>query len=221
MGLVITALAVGATYSCVGCNTAKTVVVEEKGSGGPEKTARVIAEAVSRSVQVFCTGLEKKSRGSGVIIKSAGTEALVASAEHVMSKDCMLTIVDTDGGVYLLYDLESNKENDLATAKFFTTKNYSELQIKTPTLGEPVFTVGWPLDKLKRKAWLTVTRGVVAAEYDWRYRITAPIWYGSSGGPVFNTRGELICIVSSMALYSDGTYYCAKASLIKDVGNGG
>lgn len=67
------------------------------------------------------------------------------------------------------------------------------------------------------KLTLSVTEGVIASVVRKRgqpwYRISASIYYGSSGGPIFDEDGALVCVASHMRqLYRipiQDNFYCA------------
>jgi S1-C subfamily serine protease len=73
---------------------------------------------------------------------------------------------------------------------------------RTGLLGEHIFVVGYPVQLGNGEQELTVTDGLVAGpvDSDGQARITAPVYFGNSGGGVWSDRGELVGI--AVAIYA-------------------
>jgi S1-C subfamily serine protease len=71
--------------------------------------------------------------------------------------------------------------------------------LRAPVLGEHLYTVGYPGQVVTGKQELTVTDGVFAGPGDGEghYRITAPIWFGNSGGGAWGEDGCLLGLTVS------------------------
>lgn len=69
-------------------------------------------------------------------------------------------------------------------------------------LGEHVYVVGYPVQLGNSEQELTITDGLVAGptDSDGQARITAPVYFGNSGGGVWSDAGELVGI--SVAIYA-------------------
>lgn len=72
----------------------------------------------------------------------------------------------------------------------------------SPNIGDTVWVIGTPLST---KA--TVTKGIIS-NFIWEksskrltYRFTAPVFFGNSGGGVFNEKGELIGVSDSITYF--------------------
>ena len=83
------------------------------------------------------------------------------------------------------------------------------LPMRNGSFGEHVYAVGYPVQLGNLKSELTITDGIVAGpvEHDGQWRITAPIYFGNSGGGVWSEKGELVGIsVSIYAADVEGSY---------------
>jgi S1-C subfamily serine protease len=81
--------------------------------------------------------------------------------------------------------------------------------MRAPRLGEHLYAVGYPVQLVSDTQELTVTDGVFAGprDSDGQYRITAPIYYGNSGGGVWGNDGCLLGLSVSGILQMPGMNY--------------
>jgi S1-C subfamily serine protease len=186
-------------------------------------------QMVSRTVKIeeWCIKpgeFRNTSYGSGVVIG----DGVIATAAHVVDNDACFYFV----GDHIVDKVVRHKDYDAAVI-------YLELDDTMPSaytvlvdahLGQNVVVVGHPNDKMAgRKANLTVTRGNVAAFYTnhkGRFRFTAPVLPGSSGGPIFDESGYLVGITtrywyhtssSGNKIPTDGHYYGVYSKHINDL----
>lgn len=124
----------------------------------------------------------------------------VLTAKHCMEK----RVVGDLYGAYKVAYIDA--DHDFAV---LTGDPYSELvTLADAAIGDHVYVVGWPISVDDGKQYLTVTDGVRAGpsvrDED---RITAPAYYGNSGGGVWNDRGELVGVTVEIrptsATYND------------------
>lgn len=95
--------------------------------------------------------------------------------------------------------------------------------VKTTTseVGEEVFVLGYPLtatmgDEIK------LTTGVVSSKSGFQgdvseYQISAPIQPGNSGGPLFDSKGNVIGIVSAKHVGAENVGYAIKTSYLRNL----
>jgi S1-C subfamily serine protease len=94
------------------------------------------------------------------------------------------------------------------------------IAIRQSRVGEHIYVVGFPVQLSTGKQALTVTDGVVAGPIngDGEVRITAPVYFGNSGGGVWGDDGALIGIAVNIYAYSGtGSYpmpYAAQAFMV-------
>lgn len=133
--------------------------------------------------------------GSGFIIDEDG---FVVTNHHVVSEASSIKVVLKDGKEYDAKLVGGDKLTDLALLKIDAEKDLPYVTFSKDgktKVGDWVVTVGNPFGLGN-----TVTAGIVSAHhrqigqgpYDDFIQIDAPINKGNSGGPAFNTKGEVI-----------------------------
>ncbi|MBO7563096.1 MAG: trypsin-like peptidase domain-containing protein [Bacteroidales bacterium] len=125
---------------------------------------------------------------------------------------------------YVATVVATDKVNDLAILKVKGV-NIANIpySIKTTTseVGEDVFVLGYPListmgDEIK------LTTGVLSSKSGFQgdvslYQISAPVQPGNSGGPLFDSKGNLIGIVSAKHRDAENVGYAIKASYLRNL----
>jgi serine protease Do len=144
-------------------------------------------------IQTYDSNGNELGQGSGFVISKEGE---VVTCYHVMRGYSTATVTTSDEMKFEVRNVIAlNKSDDLARISLSATDyNFTNLSLNTTTLdvGQEVIAIGGPLGLEK-----TVSQGIVSAIRNNTVQMTAPISPGSSGGPVFNMRGEVIGIVSS------------------------
>ena len=148
-------------------------------------------------VTIFAFGKEKDSLGSGFVVSKDG---VVVTNYHV-AKSCIAEkatcVVKMESGAFFPVDavVAVDEENDLALIKVMG-KGLPIVRLaqqQSGKLGESVVVIGSP-----KGLETTVSDGIVSAiRGDGEVlQITAPISPGSSGSPVFNSKGEVIGVAT-------------------------
>ena len=171
----------------------------------PTLTTREIAEiALGSTVHLLINGLingESKSwTGSGFVVH----DGQIATNHHVI--DSMLVgnarLVGEEEMYPVETTLDTDKEHDLAVIKVggIDAPALSLGDSDTVRIGDKVYVAGNPhgLEGSFSDGIISAIRG----DSDKFFQMTAPISKGSSGGPVFNERGEVIGV--SFATLHDG-----------------
>lgn len=120
-----------------------------------------------------------------------------------------------------------DKFNDLALLKIndthFTGFGKIPYSVKTTTseVGEDVFVLGYPLtatmgDEIKYSS------GVISSKTGFQgdvslYQISAPIQPGNSGGPLFDSKGNLIGVINAKHTGAENVGYAIKASYLRNL----
>jgi tetratricopeptide (TPR) repeat protein len=162
--------------------------------------ATKIYQSCSQSVLLLIVKAEngeKVGQATGFVIDGG----IIVTNEHVIRKGKVFV----ESGVALVPTSikTSDAFNDLALLEPGIELAVNPLSISktAPSPGNPVFTISNPAGLEK-----SISTGVVSniREFDgrWLIQITAPISYGSSGGPVLNERGEVVGI--AVAILSEG-----------------
>ncbi len=177
-----------------------------------------IADAVEKvynSVVIVST-YDKKDLyafGSGFIYKSEGDKFYVVTNHHVIADGDNYRITYSDGDEAEATLLGSDQYADIAILEVKAKDNIDAVTIgKTETLrvGDTTFTVGAPLDNVY--SW-TVTRGIISGKErqvpvslsnnssnDFIINVLqtdAAVNSGNSGGPLCNSNGEVIGVISA------------------------
>ncbi|MCS6959228.1 MAG: serine protease [Pseudanabaenaceae cyanobacterium SKYGB_i_bin29] len=156
--------------------------------------------------------------GSGVLIGKQGDYYYVLTNAHVVSaRGTDYGVRTADGVVHFVDDLDTNDNilplgkigqnvvegTDLAIVRFQAPgKNYPIVTVNPQKIQfEPVFVSGWPDPGPQFPSrTFRLTSGMLstilskAEDGDYNMQYSAPTRRGMSGGPVFNSRGELIAI---------------------------
>lgn len=114
----------------------------------------------------------------------------------------------------------TDKFNDIAILKIndsrfagFGKIPYS-IKASTSEVGEDVYVLGYPLTATMGEE-IKYTTGVISSKTGYQgnvslYQISAPIQPGNSGGPLFDTKGNIIGIVNSKHTGAEGVGYAIK-----------
>ncbi len=146
-----------------------------------------------------------RSQGSGFFITEDG---YMVTNHHVIDGAEEISVVLNDGRELDAEVVGSDKRTDLALLKVDGDDFiYVALADEKPNVGEWVVAVGNPFG-----LGGTVTAGIVSANgrnigsgpYDDYIQIDAPVNRGNSGGPTFNTRGEVVGVNTAIFSPSGG-----------------
>ncbi len=140
--------------------------------------------------------------GSGFFISADG---YAVTNNHVVDHANSVQITTDDGKTYTAKVIGTDAKTDLALIKVEGKSDfaYVDFETETPRIGDWVVAVGNPYG-----LGGTVTAGIISAEgrdigagpYDDYIQIDAPINKGNSGGPTFDTKGNVIGV--NTAIYS-------------------
>lgn len=172
----------------------KTPIVVE----GTKNLATLFKQQKEAVFLVYTSDNESTSQGSGFFITADG---IAVSNYHVFKGTFMNTtrIYTDDGSNYKVSKvLEKNEDKDYIIFKVEKENNNQKFQAvkiakALPEIGESVFAIGNP-EGLSQ----TISNGIVSGYRAGKQYIqtTTPITHGSSGGPLFNMKGEVIGITS-------------------------
>ena len=169
----------------------------------------------------------KLSSGTGFGISSNG---IIVTNYHVIdgAKSIKIRGVNSDfNKTYKAKVLVSDKNNDLALIQIddfgFTSLGSIPYTIKTGLagVGENIFVLGYPLratmgDEIK------LTNGIVSSRTGFQgditsYQISAPVQPGNSGGPLFDSQGNLIGIINAKHGGAENASYAVKTSYLTNL----
>ena len=161
-------------------------------------------------------------QGSGFFISADG---FAVTNNHVVDSATKVEVTTDDGKIYSAKVIGTDQRTDLALIKIEGGSNFpfAKLSDSKPRIGDWVLAVGNPFG-----LGGTVTAGIVSAmgrdigngPYDDFIQIDAPVNKGNSGGPAFNTAGDVVGV--NTAIYSPsggsvGIAFSIPASTVKNV----
>lgn len=150
---------------------------------------------------VSVVGKDKNVAGSGTIIYSKiNQQLIVLTAAHVVrafGKEEIFISTKFDNIKRLMKICKVSDEKDIALLcsvnKEVIPRPFVRISNKSPLIGDKVWVIGSPAGSNQ-----VLTNGIVSnfekISGKQLYRTNAEIYYGSSGGGMFNTDGELIGI---------------------------
>lgn len=134
--------------------------------------------------------------GSGFIIASDG---LILTNFHVIAHTKKATIrLSNDDAYDYVGVLDVDKRKDIALIKIKAV-NLPRLKLgrsSAAQIGDKVYALGNPLGVFQNTLSEGIISGIRQADGYRLFQLTTPISHGSSGGPVFNTDGEVVGIVN-------------------------
>jgi serine protease Do len=147
------------------------------------------------------------AQGSGFFISADG---YIVTNNHVVDHATDVTVTTTDGKTMPAKVIGTDPKSDLALLKVTEGGNYPFVNFasQSPRVGDWVIAVGNPFG-----LGGTVTAGIVSARgrdigsgpYDDFLQIDAPVNRGNSGGPTFNTEGEVVGVNTAIFSPSGGS----------------
>lgn len=184
---------------CTGCGAAQ---VDPLPDVAPE-----LHNAVERTyrVEIECENGDK-SGGSAVYL---GNRTALTAA-HVVEgvEGCDMWLTTHAGERYPGAALAIDHDIDVALLVTLDDRGFWPTSLRDGKLGEPVYNAGFPTHPGVRGETrrLNITSGILAADYGRRARVTAPCFFGNSGGGSWSADGELLGLTVSGHMTLDG--YC-------------
>jgi hypothetical protein len=179
------------------CGGAKASRVATTASHAPAAAALTVADIAARGLPAVVTIRTAQSLGTGFVVRSDGW---IATNLHVIvgGPHVKVTLRD-ERELDVVEVLAASPEYDLAlvrvAARGLQTVPLGDSDTMRP--GDPVVAIGNPLGLVD-----TVSDGLVSARRTINgfevLQVSAPIAPGSSGGPLFNARGEVIGIATAV-----------------------
>lgn len=166
-----------------------------------------VAEIAKRNTSAVVTITTDVAQGSGVIVSSSG---LIFTNLHVLRGATKASVKLSSGDSYddiRIIDVDEKKDLLLLKIKAVDLSAVTLGNSESVSIGDRVVMISNPrgLDR-------TVSEGVISAIRDQGgYRLfqtTAPASPGSSGGGLFNTRGELVAITSAKLTDGENLNFC-------------
>jgi len=162
-----------------------------------------------------------KGNGSGFLINASG---YLATNYHVIEGATEI-FTEIDGTDYKCKLIAIDKENDLAIIKVIDKNSfpvYSSINSNNTETGSEIFVLGFPYAISLLGNEIKLTDGKISSQTGFQgqsktYQISAPIQPGNSGGPLFNSEGDIIGIVSSKFTAGENVGYAIKSKYLLDL----
>jgi serine protease Do len=137
---------------------------------------------------------EGVSQGSAFVVDKSG---LSISNFHVFENASSAIAINELGDEFMISEIiEYDKEKDFIIFRLGNQNDIPFLQIsnQTPSIGEPCFAIGNPKGLTQ-----TLSTGIISGYRNGNEKLqtTTSITYGSSGGPLFNEKGQVIGVTTS------------------------
>jgi serine protease Do len=174
------------------------------------------AQIAARATPAVVTIRSQGSLGTGFLVRDNGW---IATNFHVIAGADELTVVLSDQTEHpVLEVLAADEDRDLAVIRIHTPRKLPRLSLgdsREVRPGDPVVAIGHPLGLED-----TVSNGLVSAVrvVDPRLtllQISAPIAPGSSGGPLFNERGEVIGVAAAVSTQGQNLNFGVPATYLE------
>ena len=162
------------------------------------------------------------AQGSGFFISADG---YIVTNNHVVDHATEVTITTSDGKTMPAKVIGTDPKTDIALLKVKGEGTYPfvDFASQSPRVGDWVIAVGNPFG-----LGGTVTAGIVSARgrdigsgpYDDFLQIDAPVNHGNSGGPTFNTDGEVVGVNTAIFSPSGGSVgigFAIASDVVKNV----
>ena len=185
-------------------------------------TAAMYANAAKKAIE---ESQPKEWTGTGFAL----TNNYIVTNNHVVDGAKSINVQGINGDFNHKYSAEvisTDKVNDLAIIKVKGVNiqsNSIPYAVKTGTseVGEEVFVLGYPLTSTMGEE-IKLTTGVVSSKTGFQgdvsiYQISAPIQPGNSGGPLFDSKGNIIGIVSAKHKGAENVGYAIKTTYLKNL----
>lgn len=164
------------------------------------------------------------SSGTGFAITADG---MIATNNHVIEGATKISVRGINGRFDITYNAKVviiDKNNDLALIKIedynFTSIGKIPYIIKSTVsnAGENIFVLGYPL-RASMGDEIKLTNGIISSKTGYQgdittYQISAPIQPGNSGGPLFDSQGNLTGIINAKLVGAENASYAVKVSYL-------
>jgi serine protease Do len=178
----------------------------------------IMADIAETKEQVVPKPNPGRYTGTGFLVSSNG---YVITSYHVVKGADSVYIENGVFGNLKTTVVYSDASNDVSILRI---ENHDVKLPKLPYsitageayLGEDVFTLGFPREEV------VFGEGSISALTGYRqnpnaYQVSVPVNPGNSGGPLFNSKGDIVGIISGIQTETSGAAFAIKSSVILDV----
>ncbi len=167
------------------------------------------------------------SSGTGFAISSNG---YIVTNQHVVEGASKISVRGIKGEFSHVYNAKvivEDKNNDLAIIKIDDMKFKSlgtppyKISNSLKNVGNSVYTLGYPL-RASMGNEVKLTNGIISSKTGYQgdittYQITVPVQAGNSGGPLFDSKGNVVGIVNAKHSGAENASYAIKTSYLRNL----
>lgn len=169
----------------------------------------IYKDVIHRVVELECQNAYVSSKATGTLISKDG---LILTNKHVVenyTKDSRICARFLDGEEYDAEIRIISSKYDLCLLKIEKETQYFNSFSEAFEIGEEVYTIGNP-----NGYGLALNKGIISSDYKnviykeeniLSIQTSIEIYNGSSGGPLYNSKGKLLGIMT-FRIRDDGTY---------------
>ena len=206
------------------------------GLSQPNKTINLIFDGTTNDlISIEVTSLEHQSKaqyvslrnienslnstGSGIIVTNNG---FVITNFHVVKNAKKIFVTAFDNSKVEAKLISFDEEKDIALLKI-NNKPFNigyTLNSASSEVGERIFVLGFPMINVMGSE-IKVTDGIISSlsgfnnDYDY-YQVSAAVQPGNSGGPLFDSQGNLIGIITAKYSQGENVSYALKSKIVFD-----
>ncbi|QMU29744.1 S1C family serine protease [Adhaeribacter radiodurans] len=157
--------------------------------------------------------------GTGFLLNADG---YFVTSYHVIKDADSVYIENKKGLRYKVKEVYKDKLHDLAILKIadsnFTSLGYLPYAFKSSSadLGEKVYTLGFPREDMVYGEGSLSSRSGFEGDTT-AYQISIPVNPGNSGGPLIDSQGNLIGVISGKQIGQEGTAFAIKSAYLKEL----
>jgi serine protease Do len=157
-----------------------------------------------------------KFRGTGFAISSNG---YIVTDYHVINNADSVYVQSADGKSYRTKVIYSEPQTDIAILEIndpsFKGLGAIPYNFKKSEsdIGENVFTIGYPRDAMVLgPGFLTANSGINGDTT--QYQVSTPVDFGNSGGPLLDSKGNVIGIINAKQTHIEGAAFAVKSNYL-------
>lgn len=185
---------------------------------------QIIAESEYKYIvkeKLYPKQIQQFSTKSGTCF-AINSKGYLITNYHVVKDATNINIITTDGNTKKIKAslISYDEELDIAVLKINVTIPNIPFVIKNKTteVGTTLFTLGYPLTQ-SMGTEVKLSAGIINSKSGFKgdskyYQISNPIQPGNSGGPLFDSQGYLIGLVTSKYTGGDNVGYALKSNLL-------
>ncbi|MBV8252972.1 MAG: serine protease [Chitinophaga sp.] len=219
-----------AAAACIALVTSLSTIAILQNNSRNKSTAqyedvRRVLNNIQRSQNALINDIKDKNKapinpgtygGTGFAVSGNG---YIVTNLHVVAGADSIYVQNTKGEAFKAVSVFEDISSDLAVLKIADSTFKSQplpyaLKPQSVTLGEEVFTMGYPRDEI------VYGKGYISAKTGFNgdttaYQVSIPVNPGNSGGPLLDAKGDIVGIITGKQTTADGIAFAVKSAHLK------